>query len=163
MELDCCFTKENQWFRYRVGAVIIEDGCVLMAKNERDSYYYSVGGGVHHGETAKDAVCREVFEETGVPFEVDRLVFLHENFFHGSESMDGLICHEISFYFLMKPRNTKKLRDGYTSSSGGIAEHMHWIPLEQLSSVKAFPVFFRKKLKNIREQTEIEHIVTIEH
>lgn len=163
MDLDCCFTKGNQWFRYRVGAIIIEDGCVLMAKNDRDSYYYSVGGGVHHGETAEDAVRREVLEETGVPFEVERLVFLHENFFCGSESMEGLTCHEISFYFLMKSRGTKALRDGYSSSSGDAAEHMHWIPLEQLDSIKAYPAFFRKKLKNIQNKADIEHIVTIEH
>ena len=24
---DCGFTKEGNWFRYRAGAIIIEDGC----------------------------------------------------------------------------------------------------------------------------------------
>ena len=33
--------------------------------NEKEDYFYSIGGGVHHGETAEDAVRREVFEETG--------------------------------------------------------------------------------------------------
>lgn len=36
---DCGFTKENNWFRYRAGAIIVEDGCVLLAKNEKDDYY----------------------------------------------------------------------------------------------------------------------------
>lgn len=81
MEHDRCFTKENKWFRYRVGAIIIENNCVLMAKNDLDTYYYSVGGGVHHGKTAEDAVKREVFEETGVHYEIQRLAFIHENFF----------------------------------------------------------------------------------
>ena len=40
--------------------------CVLFAGNELEDYYYSIGGGVHMGETAEDAVKREVFEETGV-------------------------------------------------------------------------------------------------
>ena len=31
----------------------------------KDDYFYSIGGGVHMGETAQDAVLREVFEETG--------------------------------------------------------------------------------------------------
>ncbi|HAG43793.1 MAG TPA: NUDIX hydrolase, partial [Clostridium sp.] len=33
MEYDCGFTKENGRFRYRAAAIIIENGCVLFAKN----------------------------------------------------------------------------------------------------------------------------------
>lgn len=62
---DCSFDKDGLWFRYRAGALIVHDGKVLMARNDVDPYYYSIGGGVHHAETAEDAVKREVFEETG--------------------------------------------------------------------------------------------------
>ena len=50
----------------RAAAIIVENDCALFACNETDDYFYSIGGGVHHGETAEDAVLREVFEETGV-------------------------------------------------------------------------------------------------
>ena len=103
MEFDCGFVRDNRWFRYRAGAIIIEDGYVLFVGNERDNYLYSVGGAVHIGESAEDAVKREVFEETGAHYEIERMAFIHENFFKGSESLDGLDCHEISIYFLMKP------------------------------------------------------------
>jgi len=46
MNKDCCFTRENFWFRYRACAIIIEDGCVLVAQNDKVPYYYSIGGGV---------------------------------------------------------------------------------------------------------------------
>ena len=96
---DCGFTKENNWFRYRAAAIIIEDDCVLFAGNEHEDYYYSIGGGVHMGERAEDAVIREVFEETGVHYEIDRLAVIHENFFHeNSGILKGLNCHEISFF-----------------------------------------------------------------
>ena len=116
MKYDCGFTKSNKWFRYRAAAIIVEEGCVLFAGNEIDDYYYSIGGGVHMGETAEDAVRREVFEETGVPYEVDRLAVIHENFFDESGgSLKGMDCHELSFYFLMKPRGTKELHsDSHT-------------------------------------------------
>ena len=68
---DCGFKKENHQFRYRAAAIIVEDGCVLFAGNERDDYYYSVGGAVCMGEYAEDAVIREVYEETGVRYEID--------------------------------------------------------------------------------------------
>ena len=96
---DCGFTKENRWFRYRAAAIIIEDGCVLLAGNELEDYYYSIGGGVHIGEKAEDAVIREVYEETGVRYEIDRLAVMHENFFNNNSGMlKGLECHEICLY-----------------------------------------------------------------
>ncbi|WP_408645493.1 NUDIX domain-containing protein [[Clostridium] fimetarium] len=61
----------------------MENDSVLLASNEASDYFYSVGGGVHLGETSEEAVIREVFEETGVNYEIDRLVFIHENFFYG--------------------------------------------------------------------------------
>ena len=76
--LDCGFTKEDNWFRYRAGAIIIEDDCVLLAKNENDDYYYSVGGGVHMNEKAEEAVIREVFEETGIQYETWAPVKLYQ-------------------------------------------------------------------------------------
>lgn len=52
---DCCFTHEENWFRYRVGAIILEENSVLVATNDACDFYYSIGGGVHLGETAEEA------------------------------------------------------------------------------------------------------------
>ena len=102
---DCGFTKENNRFRYRAAAIIVEDNHVLFAGNELDDYYYSIGGAVHIGETAEDAVKREVYEETGVSYEIDHLAVIHENFFNENNgTLTGLKCHEICLYFLMKAR-----------------------------------------------------------
>lgn len=159
MNYDCGFTKEDHWFRYRAAAIIVENGCILLAGNDVDDYLYSVGGGVHMSETAEDAVVREVFEETGVRYEVDRLAFIHENFFGGSSSLPGLHCHEVAFYFLMKPRGTQVL-DSHSTTSGGIPEHMHWIPVEDLPKYRHFPTFLDEKLQNLT--SGIQHIVTRE-
>ena len=121
MNYDCGFIKENKWFRYRAAAIIIEKDHVLFAGNERENYYYSVGGGVHIGESAEEAVKREVLEETGVEYEVDRLAFIHENFFHGDGILEGKECHEIAFYFLMKPRGTQELNSN--SYTQGVKEN----------------------------------------
>lgn len=156
--MDCGFQDGNGWFRYRAAAIIIEDGCVLFAKNELDSYYYSIGGGVLLGEKAEDAVKREVFEETGVSYEIDRLAFIHENFFDGSGTLNGLKCHEIAFYFLMKSRGTKELNSN--SYTQGVRECMHWLPINKLKEYVAYPSFFEDSLLNMKDT--VEHIVTCE-
>lgn len=160
MTYDCGFTKGDRWFRYRAAGIIVENGCVLFAGNDRDNYLYSVGGGVHVGETAEEAVVREVLEETGVAYEVDRLAFIHENFFEGDGgAIEKLQCHELTFYFLMKPRGSQQLQS-HSCTSDGIAEHMHWIPIEDLGKQTAYPTFLAEKLGNL--QPGMEHIVTHE-
>lgn len=159
MMYDCGFTKENNWFRYRAAAIIIKNDCVLFATNEKEDYLYSVGGGVHMGETAEDAVLREVFEETGVHYEIDHLAVIHENFFdENNGALKGLNCHEISFYFLMKPRGTQELRSN--SMTQGVKEEMCWIPIKDLDKYKAFPSFLKDF--HSKEHFGIEHIVTDE-
>lgn len=156
---DCGLVKENQWFRYRAGAIIIENNCILFAGNAREDYLYSIGGGVHMGETAEDAVKREVYEETGVHYEIERLAVIHENFFNeNTGTLKGLDCHEISFYFFMKPRGTQALNSH--SYIAGVKEEMHWIPIKDLDKYKAFPRFLKEYLS--KEHSGIEHIVTDE-
>lgn len=160
LEQDCCISKNQQYFRYRAAAIIIEDGAVLMAKNNMDDYYYSIGGGVHLGETSEQAVVREVFEETGVQYEVDRLVFVNECFFDGTGSLEGKECHGIEFYYLMKPRGTRELGSAAGSGLTGGKEYMCWLPIDRLNEYKEFPLFFREKLSGLGKG--IEHIVSDE-
>ena len=133
LEQDCCFEQDGNWFRFRAGAIIIENECVLFAGNDEEDYFYSIGGGVHMNELAEVAVKREVFEETGV-------------------------YYEIAFYYLMKPRGTQELNsDSYTH---GVKEKMIWIPIKDLDKYKAFPTFLKDYLAN--PKNEIVHIITKE-
>ena len=157
---DCGLTKENNWFRYRAAAIIVENGCVLLATNDKVDYFYSVGGGVQLGEKAEDAVVREVFEETGVHYEVDRLAVIHENFFSdSSEFFKDLNCHEIALYFLMKTKGNQDLNSN--SYTQGVKENMVWIPIDELDNHTVYPTFLKEYLSN--KSTEILHIVTDEN
>lgn len=159
MEHNCSFIDGDKWFRYRAAAIIVEDGFVLFARNELDDYFYSIGGAVHMGESAEDAVRREVFEETGVAYEVDYLAVIHENFFNESTgSLSGKKCHEIALYYFMKPRGTRMLNS--ISYTLGVKENMHWIRINDLDRYKAFPSFMKSYLQS--DHTGIEHIITDE-
>jgi ADP-ribose pyrophosphatase YjhB (NUDIX family) len=158
--MDCSFTVNEGWFRYRSAAIIIEDGYVLMAKNDLDDYYYSVGGAVKLHESAEEAVTREVLEETGIKYEIDRLAFIHENFFKGFNNDPDLKCHEIAFYFLMKPRGNQNLNDN-NYVYNGIRERMFWLPINKLNDYKLFPLFFKDRLFDINNK--VLHIKTEEY
>ncbi len=157
-EYDCGFTRSENWFRYRAAAIIVEEGQVLFVGNEKEDYLYSVGGGVHMDETAEDAVRREVFEETGLNYEIDRLAVIHENFF---SDFNYPHCHEIAFYFLMKPKGTKPQLKCDSVSSGGVKEYLRWIPIEELGNYKAFPEFMQGYLQTMPEG--VVHIVSREN
>lgn len=159
MDKDCRFNTGGVRFQLRVGAIIIEEGCALLAKNDAADYYYSVGGGVKLLETAEEAVKREVLEETGIPYEVDRLVFVQENFFVDKVVAKDMTFHEVSMHFLMKPRGKKENIQKSSVCATGL-EHMHWIPLEKLGDIKMFPVFYPEKLMNLPDT--VEHIITNE-
>ena len=102
MNKDMTVPIDDGFINIRVGAIIMKNGRFLMVGNERSDYLYSVGGRMKFGETAEEAIIREVYEETGVKMEIDRLGFVHENYFYGDAPTNmGKLIYEISFFFLM--------------------------------------------------------------
>ncbi|MGC3955911.1 MAG: NUDIX domain-containing protein [Propionicimonas sp.] len=151
---ECGFDVDGDWFRYRAGAVILDRGRVLMARNEVDPYHYSIGGGVRHGETAEDAVRREVLEETGVAMEIDRLVFVHQNFFAGSGGLAGRRCHEVALYFLMRYDSTPLGGDSTTLDSA--REWHEWVELDRYGLDRpAHPSFFATELRSLGDAPKL--------
>lgn len=154
---DLTFKTEHGRFNYRVGAIIIHNGMLLMVKNKKSPYYYSVGGRVKLNETSEEAVIREVFEETGIYFDVDRLGFIHENFF--IEEVTKEVFHELSFFYYMKDNvNTHLICKSITEN--GEEESLHWIPLNELENIHLFPEFYKTCL--LKPNQNITHIISNE-
>ena len=110
----------------RVGAIIMKQGKFLMVGNDRAEYLYSVGGRIQVGETAEEAVKREVYEETGVELAIDRLGFIHENYFIGDSGKSlGKWVYEISFFFYMNiPDDFRPVCDSFAEGIVSIEERM---------------------------------------
>ena len=146
MNKDMCVTCDDGILNIRVGAIIMKDGKILMVGNERANYLYSVGGRIKFGETAEEAVVREVFEETGVKMEIDRLGFVHENYFYGDAPSNlGKLIYEISLFFYMKvPSDFAPISESFTEDNS--KEHLKWVSLDE--DIKMYPEFFRTELKN---------------
>ena len=146
MNKDMCVSCDDGILNIRVGAIIMKDGKILMVGNERANYIYSVGGRIKFGETAEEAIVREIYEETGVKMEIDRLGFVHENYFYGDAPSNlGKLIYEISFFFYMKvPSDFAPISESFTEDNS--KEHLKWVSLDE--DIKMYPEFFRKELKN---------------
>lgn len=158
MGRDITLKCDDGYINIRVGAIILKDNKFLMTGNKREDYLYSVGGRIKFGETAKEAVIREVFEETGVNMEVDRLGFVHENCFIGdAPSNMGKPIYEISFFFYMKvPDDFEPVSKSFTDD--GYEEFLKWVSFDEEMTI--YPDFFRTELKH--PQKTVKHMVTDE-
>ena len=70
--MDISFAAGEKKFNYRVAAVILNGGKLLAMRDEYSPYYYLPGGRVKLGETAEQAVIREIQEELHVTAEIVR-------------------------------------------------------------------------------------------
>ena len=149
------------YFICRVGAIIIDDDKLLMVKNDSVDYYYTVGGRIQFSETTEAAVVREVYEETNIRMLVERLAFIHENFFNESFLDEGLVekpFHELAFYYLMKPPNRLNEILCRSYSISGEPERLHWLPIAELGNYKLYPEFLKTQLP-LRDDTP-RHFIT---
>ncbi len=157
MAQDITVQMENGWLNFRVGAIVMRDGKILMAKEPSQDHAYSVGGRVQMGENTRQAVLRECREELGVPLEIDRLGFVHENFFVAKGGkMDGSVVYELAFFYYMKVPDDFEPRPAFAEK--GTRVELVWIPID--GDVKYYPTFFRREL--LHPSREVKHIVESE-
>jgi len=157
---DISFRSDNEKFNYRVCAMIISEGKILAMHDDRSPYFYLPGGRVAIGETAEDAVIREVREELGVSAKIDRPLWLNQAFF--TEDVDNLRYHELCIYFLMNISETDLLSRGdkFTTQEGNRTHTFQWLEFDSLKDEYFYPNFLKKDIYNLPDvftiRTEIE-------
>ena len=130
---------------------------MLFVKSCMGDYYYMIGGGVHMGETSKDCIEREVYEEAGIHTCVDHLAVVCENFFKGiGGKIDGFDCHTIEFYYYMKVFEEDLSLCKKETDDG---EELVWLSLDEIQSSKIKPEFLKENIDKIINDNKIIHVI----
>jgi len=117
-----------------VGGIIFQQDQVLLIKRGREpslGQWSIPGGAVHTGETLKEAVVREVFEETHLEVEVLALAKVLERIFRDPEGR--VAYHYVLVDFLCRCR-------GGELKSDSDAQDARFVPLKDLPSYEVAAV-----------------------
>ena len=158
--MDISFNQENQRFNYRACAMIISENRILAMHDERSPYFYLPGGRVKMGETAEQAVVREIWEELGVKLKIARPLWLNQAFF--TEEVDGIRYHKLCIYFLMDSSNTDLSERGnsFIRMEGKHTHVFEWLEFDRLKNEYFYPIFLKNQIFNLPKEftirTELE-------
>lgn len=119
-------------------AVIIDQEHLLLAHHPtwKQRHFYLPGGHIEHGESAQSCVLRELDEEMGTSFQLQRFLGCLEYSF--TPNLGTRICHthEYNFLFLATAREI-------TADKAPEQKEEHvaflWVPIKNLASINLLP------------------------
>ena len=110
--------------------IIEYDERLLLVNTKSTNKWFFPGGAIEKGEVSKDALRREVHEETGIEVEVGELFKVHESFFYYDPWEQGF--QNISLIYLCQPK-TFEVSDAYNEEYDE-AEKAQWVSIDDLAS-----------------------------
>ena len=126
--------------RIRVRAVIIKDDKVLLIHRKKPGYEYHVfpGGAVEEGESLKNALIREVEEETSLDIKIVKLLYKDIDEFGQDQSF--YLCEYIS--------GQPKLRENSPEAEDMLKNRLilyepYWSNLQELPKLLLYPLKIR--------------------
>nr|WP_255577828.1 MULTISPECIES: NUDIX domain-containing protein [unclassified Acidovorax] len=134
--------------RQRVAALITQQGRVLLHCAQGDPFWALPGGGIEPGETAAQALVRELQEELGQAVEPGALSCVVENFFLHA----GQLHHEIGLCLHASPLQDGPLANGegpYEGVEGGRRLVFAWFSSDDLAHMDIRPTILRSYLREL--------------
>lgn len=146
MPRDILFDHGNARFSYRISALIMQGGRVLLQCPVGTSDYAFIGGHAAFGENAREALVREIREEIHADAQIGALAAVGEVFIDWGRCPDGTPrhCHQIGLYFhttvdeAQLPQTERFF--GYDEAGGEkFSMEYIWVPLEKLPTLTVYP------------------------
>ena len=146
MARDILFDHGNARFSYRISALIVQNGRVLLQCPVGTQDFAFIGGHVALGETAKETLVREIREELHTDAVIGDLAAVGEVFIDWGRLPDGTPrhCHQIGLYFCATVDEAQLPKAdrffGYDEAGGEkFSIEYLWVPLEELAHMTVYP------------------------
>jgi 8-oxo-dGTP pyrophosphatase MutT (NUDIX family) len=152
------FPIGTQRFNFRVAAVIIVDGHVLICDEDDDGYSMLPGGRVEIGEPSALSLEREIAEEIGLPGQVGALLLTSESFYGRNDEQ----FHELGYFYRASlPEDARP--DGQSpwrvTHDEGAEHRFHWVALDGdgMERLNLKPAWLPEVLRRLPET--LTHVV----
>lgn len=120
-------------FRPSVYGIIIKDNKILLSK-QWDGYDFP-GGGIEIGETVKEALMREVKEETGMVIEKGEVIHCETSFY---KTTKGQCVNAVLVYFLCEIIGGEISTEFFSESEKKYASAAEWIDIKDTEKIKFY-------------------------
>lgn len=138
--IDIDIKNEAGNFKLRASGIIIKNDKVLVQKSKKFDGFILPGGHIELGELSKEAILREIKEETELDVELKYLICLTENIYNGKLNE---IFHEINYYYKLEPIKNIETKE-FTiveNDKGTIKEQkFFWIDIDKLEESNVRPI-----------------------
>jgi len=124
-------------------AIIIKEDRILLARQIGSDYTFLPGGHIEFGETAEEALHREMYEELGISGKCGKFICTVENIFSDAK---GKKCHEIALYYLYHPE-IKNANDSFESKEPHL--EFFWADIEELENLNIKPEILDRLIQKL--------------
>ncbi len=151
------FTDERN-FKFRVAGILAREDEILTVRMCKNSFYCLPGGHVELGEDSKNAIIREMKEETGYNVKNPELIAVVENFF---KTKNEKKVQELGFYYWLEWDGTEEFKGDYSiiekDKEQQIELEFKWIKREELSKILFQPSFLIEKIQ--KGDKKLDHYI----
>lgn len=122
--------------------IIINDNKIVLNEFGNGEYFNIPGGGVEPGETVKDAVVREIFEETGLNVTAGDLIYVLEYEPNKCKFIYGDMPHiSLVFRCYLNGDDTIKppIIPDVCRENPNLVGEAKWVPIDKLKDINYIP------------------------
>jgi 8-oxo-dGTP pyrophosphatase MutT (NUDIX family) len=153
------FKVDNGKFNFRVAGLILHNERILIHRLKGDDFFVLPGGRVEFMENTEQTLIREMQEELGICVEIDRLLWIGEQFFEMYDEQ----YHEISYYYLLSVdiAELKSDADFFEVVEDGRVYEFKWVKIADLKDEIFYPIFVKERIFDLPKC--IEKIVEVDN
>ena len=151
--MDLTFPLPEGTFNFRVAAVLVHDGKLLVMQDTQSPYWYLPGGRVQMHEQAQDALLRELQEELALQGQIIRPLWLVQNFYR--EDVNLQQYHELGLYVLVEAGDLPARGEEFVTREAEQVNTFRWVEFEKLQDMYLYPLFIKKEIFRLPDSLQM--------